>query len=87
MWAKKEYWWLKSFLRKIIKKKKKWQIFQIIWDIYPDYPLVQFGVLFILLFAAMDFLSALVTTSLYLIFTVCITIGINVWNDKSDDVA
>ena len=23
MWAKKEYWWLKSFLRKIIKKKKK----------------------------------------------------------------
>ena len=61
------------------------EVFQIIWDLYPDYPLVQFGVLFILLFAAMDFLSALVTTSLYLIFTVCITIGINVWNENGDD--
>ena len=60
------------------------EVFQIIWDIYPDYPLVQFGVLFILLFAAMDFISALLTTSLYLIITVCITIGINVWNDNSD---
>jgi len=35
----------------------------------------------------MDFFSALVTISLYLIITVCITIGINVWNDKSDDLA
>ncbi len=74
-----------AILKNVYKSRK--EIFQIIWDIYPDYPLVQFGVLFILLFAAMDFFSALVTTSLYLIFTVCITIGINVWNDKSDDVA
>ena len=72
-------------LKNIYKSRK--EIFQIIWNIYPDYPLVQFGVLFILLFAAMDFFSALFTTSLYLIFTVCITIGINVWNDKSDDLA
>ena len=40
------------------------EVFQIIWDIYPDYPLVQFGVLFILLFAAMDFISALRMTCL-----------------------
>ena len=61
------------------------EVFQIVWDLYPDYPLVQFGVLFILLFAAMDFLSALVTTVSFFIITVCVTIGINVWNDKSDD--
>jgi len=60
------------------------EVFQIIWDIYPDYPLVQFGVLFILLFAAMDFISALLMTCLYFTITVCLTIGINVWNDKSD---
>lgn len=72
-------------LKNIYKSRK--EIFQIIWNIYPDYPLVQFGVLFILLFATMDFFSALVTISLYLIITVCITIGINVWNDKSDDLA
>ena len=71
-------------LNNVYKSRK--EIFQIMWDIYPDYPLVQFGVLFILLFAAMDFFSALFITSLYLIFTVCITIGINVWNDKSDDL-
>jgi hypothetical protein len=61
------------------------EVFQIVWDLYPDYPLVQFGVLFILLFTAMDFLSALVTTVSFFIITVCVTIGINVWNDKSDD--
>jgi hypothetical protein len=61
------------------------EVFQIVWDLYPDYPLVQFGVLFILLFAAMDFLSALVTTVSFFIITVCVTSGINVWNDKSDD--
>ncbi len=72
-------------LKNIYKSRK--EIFQIIWNIYPDYPLVQFGVLFILLFATMDFFSALVTIILYLIITVCITIGINVWNDKSDDLA
>ena len=72
-------------LKNIYKSRK--EIFQIIWNIYPDFPLVQFGVLFILLFATMDFFSALVTISLYLIITVCITIGINVWNDKSDDLA
>jgi len=60
------------------------EVFQIIWDIYPDYPLVQFGVLFILLFAAMDFISALLMTCLYFTITVCLTIGINVWNDQSD---
>ena len=60
------------------------EVFQIIWDIYPDYPLVQFGVLFILLFAAMDFISALLMTCLYFTITVCLTIGINVWNDNSD---
>ena len=72
-----------EILKNLYRNKK--EVFQIFWDIYPDYPLVQFGVLFVLLFAAMDFLPALLTISLYLIFTVCITIAINVLNDNSDN--
>ena len=72
-----------EILKNLYRNKK--EVFQIFWDIYPDYPLVQFGVLFVLLFAAMDFFTALLTLSLYLIFTVCITIGINVLNDDSDN--
>ena len=72
-----------EILKNLYRNKK--EVFQIFWDIYPDYPLVQFGVLFVLLFAAMDFFPALLTLSLYLIFTVCITIGINILNDDSDN--
>ena len=61
------------------------EVFQLIWDIYPDYPLVQLSVMFILLLGLMGFFSALLTTSLYIVFTVCITIGINVWHEKSAD--
>ena len=61
------------------------EVFQLIWDIYPDYPLVQLSVMFILLLAVMGFFSAVLTTSLYIIFTVCITIGIKVWHEKSTD--
>jgi hypothetical protein len=63
------------------------EVFQLIWDIYPNYPLVQLSVMFILLLAVMDFFSALLTTSLYVVFTVCITIGINVWQEKSADLS
>ena len=63
------------------------EVFQLIWDIYPDYPLVQLSVMFILLLAVMGFFSALLTTSLYIIFTVCISIGINVWHEKSSDTS
>ena len=63
------------------------EVFQLIWDIYPDYPLVQLSVMFILLLAVMGFFSALLTTSLYIIFTVCITTGINVWHEKSADTS
>ena len=61
------------------------EVFRLIWEIYPDYPLVQLSVMFILLLAVMGFFPALVTTSLYIIFTVIITIGINVWHEKSVD--
>ena len=61
------------------------EVFQLIWDIYTNYPLVQLSVMFILLLAVMGLFSALLTTSLYIIFTVCITIGINVWHEKSAD--
>ena len=61
------------------------EVFKIIWDLYPVYPVVQLGVLFALLFVAMDFLSAFLTTSLYFIITACVTIGVSIWKDKSDD--
>ncbi|MBT7810386.1 MAG: integrase, partial [Deltaproteobacteria bacterium] len=34
---------------------------------------------FILLFVTIDFLPALVTTSLYFIITVCVTVGRDLW--------
>ena len=74
-----------AILKNLYRSRK--EVFQLIWDIYPDYPLVQLSVLFILLLALMGFFSALLTTSLYFIFTVCITIGINVWHEESVDLS
>ena len=63
------------------------EVFQIIWDIYPGYPVVQLGVLFVLILVSMDLLTALATTFSYFTITVCVAIGISVWNDKRDDTA
>jgi hypothetical protein len=67
-------------IHKNIYKDKK-ELSKIIWDIYPGYPVVHLGVLFIILFVSMDFLSALVTTILYFIITVCVTVGFDLWNE------
>tara|TARA_Y100001949_G_scaffold60508_1_gene51243 strand:+ start:48 stop:740 length:693 start_codon:yes stop_codon:yes gene_type:complete len=68
-----------AILKNIYKDKK--ELFKIIWDIYPGYPVVHLGVLFIILFVSMDFLSALATTILYFIITVCVTAGFDLWNE------
>ena len=68
-----------AILKNIYKDKK--ELFKIIWDIYQGYPVVHLGVLFIILFAAMDFLSALATTISYFIITVCVTAGFDLWNE------
>lgn len=74
---------VKEILKNIYWSRK--EVFKIIWHLYPVYPVVQLGVLFTLLFVAMDFLSAFLTTSLYFMLTVCVTIGVSIWKDKSDD--
>ncbi len=68
-----------AILKNIYKKKK--ELFKIIWNIYPSYPVVHLGVLFIILFVSMDILSALATTILYFIMTVCVTAGFDLWNE------
>ena len=68
-----------AILKNIYKGKK--ELFKIIWYIYPGYPVVHLGVLFIILFVSMDFLSALATTILYFIITVCVTVGFDLWNE------
>ena len=68
-----------TILKNIYKDKKG--LFKIIWDIYPGYPVLHLGVLFIILFVSMDFFSALATTLLYFIITVCATIGFDLWNE------
>ena len=68
---------LTAILKNVYDSRK--EVIQIIWDIYPNYPVVQLTVLFILLFVTIDFLPALVTTSLYFIITVCVTVGRDLW--------
>ena len=70
---------IKLILKNTFKNRKK--IFQIFWDIYPDYPIVHFGVLILLLIISRDFFSTFVTVILYLIITVCISIVISIWNE------
>jgi len=66
-----------AILKNVYSSRK--EVIQIIWNIYPNYPVVQLAVLFILLFVTIDFLPALVTTSLYFIITVCVTVGRDLW--------
>ena len=66
-----------AILKNVYGSRK--EVIQIIWNIYPNYPVVQLAVLFILLFVTIDFLPALVTTSLYFIITVCVTVGRDLW--------
>ena len=68
---------LTAILKNVYDCRK--EVIQIVWDIYPNYPVVQLTVLFILLFVTIDFLPALFTTSLYFIITVCVTVGRDLW--------
>ena len=61
------------------------EIFQIIWNTYPNYPVLHLGVLFILLFVSLDFFPALVTTIVYFCITVCITVGYDLWIEKKHE--
>ena len=66
-----------AILKNVYTSRK--EVIKIIWNIYPNYPVVQLAVLFILLFVTIDFMPALVTTSMYFIITVCVTVGRDLW--------
>jgi len=73
-----------GIIKNVFDQRKK--IFEIVWQIYPSYPLIQLGVLFIMLFFITDFFSALIATSFYFIFSVCFAVGYVLWDkEKFDD--
>ena len=57
-------------------------LFQIIWDFYLSFPILNIAVLFLLLLIVMDFFPALLTTMLYFILTVCTAFAIRLWEEK-----
>ena len=57
-------------------------LFQIIWDFYLSFPILNIAVLFLLLLIVMDFFPALLTTMLYFIITVCTAVAFGLWEEK-----
>ena len=57
-------------------------LFQIIWDFYLSFPILNIAVLLLLLLVLIDFFTALLTTMLYFILTVCTAIGFGLWEEK-----
>jgi len=69
-----------GIFKSILDNRKK--ILKIVWKIYPSYPIIQLGVLFILLLFITGIFSALITTFLYFFFSVCFAVGYVLWNDE-----
>ena len=57
-------------------------LFKIIWNFYLSFPILNIGVLFLLLLIVMDFFPALLTTMLYFILTVCTAVAFSLWEEK-----
>jgi len=74
---------LLGIFKNMFDDRKK--IFETVWEIYPSYPKIQLCVLFILLFFISDLFWALINTSLYLFFSVCFSVGYELWNNKKID--
>ena len=62
--------------------KNRRDLFQIIWDFYLSFPILNIAVLFLLLLIVMDFFPALLTTMLYFILTVCTAVAFGLWEEK-----
>ena len=71
---------LNEMLGNIYRNRR--DLFQIIWDFYLSFPILNIAVLFILLLIVMDFFPALLTTMLYFILTVCIAVAFGLWEEK-----
>jgi len=57
-------------------------LFQIIWEFYLSFPILNIAVLFLLLMIVMDFFPALLTTMLYFILTVCSAVAFCLWEEN-----
>ena len=57
-------------------------LYEIIWEFYLSFPILNIAVLFLLLLIVMDFFPALVTTVIYLILTVCTAVVFGLWHEK-----
>ena len=71
---------LKKILGNIYGNRR--DLFQIIWNFYLSIPILNIGVLFLLLLIVMDFFPALLTTMLYFILTVCTAVAFGLWEEK-----
>ena len=71
---------LNEILGNIYRNRR--DLFQIIWDFYLSFPILNIAVLFLLLLFVMDFFPALFTTMLYFILTVCTAIAFGLWEEK-----
>ena len=57
-------------------------LYEIIWEFYLSFPILNIAVLFLLLLIVMDFFPALLTTVIYLILTVCTAVAFGLWHEK-----
>ena len=71
---------LNEMLGNIYRNRR--DLFQIIWDFYLSFPILNIAVLFLLLLIVMDFFPALLTTVLYFILTVCTAVVFGLWEEK-----
>ena len=69
-----------EILRNIYKNRR--DLFQIIWDFYLSFPILNIVVLLLLLLIVMDLFPALLTTLLYFILTVCTAVVFGLWEEK-----
>ena len=71
---------LKKILSNIYRNRRG--LFEIIWDFYLSFPILNIAVLFLLLLIVMDFFPALLTTILYFILTVCTSVAFIIWEEN-----
>ena len=57
-------------------------LYEIIWELYLSFPILNIAMLFLLLLIVMDFLPALLTIVIYFILKVCTAIAFGLWHEK-----
>ena len=71
---------LNEILSRIFRNRSV--LYEIIWEFYLSFPILNIAVLFLLLLIVMDLLPALITTVIYLILSVCTAVAFGLWHEK-----